>query len=1085
VTLRTERTQNTIDLFCRLVAFVYLVPLPLYQVQHSYHHSSTVQQQYSAVAVQYDRMSSCASPCLVCGCAACTCGDDCQCTETLCQCQASSVINSLAIQGKAASSCCNRSSYSNSSSNSEKKNKQQIQKQSVNSNDFAENGDPEQPAQDPLANAAAPPLPRNNTTKAEFAIEGMTCSMCSQAIQKAVESMTAIKSIQISLATDTAVVEWNDGATNAQDIQETIEAIGYEVADVRPLPSSQASIYSNNDNDNDSNDSQQDATVDDPQERWQQLQERQTRKVRGRQTAFLYSLAGTVPILLLTMVFPLFGWHPAFLERHIYIFGSSNSRVSIQTEAALLWLLATPVQFICGWDFYKMSYHALKTGRAGMDMLVALGTSSAYLYAVAGLLEGDDHAAHFFETAAVLISFVLLGKWMQAAAVRQTSQALTQLMQLQAKTAVKVTARDPSKQTFDPLTDPFDEAQVPIQQVFKGDVLKILRGASIPADGRIIAGEVSVDESMVTGESLPVLKTQGSVVMGGTVCVESAADGAAFVQVTGVGSATALAQIVQLVQEAQTRTVPIQAVADQISAVFVPAVLVMSVITFMVWYALCSSNVVPAHWYEDLGEDSFTFSFLFGIACLVISCPCALGLATPTAVMVGTGVGARFGVLIKGGEALEIASKVNSVIFDKTGTLTVSRAAITDFVRWGADGEEIASKDGEDHGAMDHYILWFMASLERTSEHPLAKAVVEYAEKELGESYLEVNPLVQPTSFQALTGRGASGTIEGEGKVRVAVGNRAFARILDLSIPPQAEICMKRLEEQGKTAILVGMNGKICAVMGIADELKADAAAAIVYLQQEMGVDVWMVTGDNARTANAIGRQLQLPPNRIISEALPAVKAQQVLKLQGEGRIVAMVGDGVNDSPALAQADVGMSLGTGAEIAAEASDMVLVKGDVADVCAALDLSRAIFSRIQWNLVLSLVYNCLGIPIAAGVFYPLVHERLPPMVAALAMALSSISVVMSSLSLRLYQPPTVTNRESRRGSTTIWARSMQQRRRRRPQPAPHTQQQAGQDNDLCVDLLHNDHLAASADYTDCTDVVDNRSLSRMEEAQSLS
>lgn len=427
---------------------------------------------------------------------------------------------------------------------------------------------------------------------------------------------------------------------------------------------------------------------------------------------------------------------------------------------------------------------------------------------------------------------------------------------------------------------------------------------------------------------------------------------------------------------------------------------------------------------------------------------------------------------------------MDSVIFDKTGTLTVSRAAITDFVRWGDDDIEYnVGDDGKDHdGAMDHYILWLLASLERTSEHPLAKAVVRYAEDTLTEKYLKTNPFVQPTNFRALTGRGASGTISGN--VSVAVGNRAFCSVLGLTIPPQAEVCMKRLEDQGRTAILAAMNNQICAVMGIADELKPDAAAAIVYLKEEMGVDVWMVTGDNARTANAIGRQLRLSSDRIISEALPAAKVEQVLKLQREGRVVAMIGDGVNDSPALAQADVGMSLGTGAEIAAEASDIVLVKGNVADVCVALDLSRVIFSRIKLNLIFSLIYNVLGIPIAAGVFYPLIRTRLPPTVAALAMALSSVSVVASSLALRFYRPPTVPDANissgsgDRRRSTTAWARAMQQRRQRSRQS-----QAAAEQDALTTGLLASDHLAVSQDITESTQLVDNTSLSRIEEVGS--
>ena len=399
---------------------------------------------------------------------------------------------------------------------------------------------------------------------------------------------------------------------------------------------------------------------------------------------------------------------------------------------------------------------------------------------------------------------------------------------------------------------------------------------------------------------------------------------------------------------------------------------------------------------------------------------------------------------------------------DKTGTLTLGKPSVTDFIRINnkKNGE---SFDKEQDIADQDYLLWLLGSLERTSEHPLARAIVTYAEEQLGDA-LDNNPFVQPSKFRGVTGRGASGVILGN--VSLAVGNRSFAAIMDMVVPPQADEWMNRLEEDGKTAILAAVEGKVCAVLGIADEMKSDAADSIVYLRDNMGVDVWMVTGDNARTAAAISRRLGIPSNRVISEALPAAKLEKVCALQDEGRVVAMVGDGVNDSPALASADVGMSLGTGAEIATEASDMVLVKGHCADVCTALHLSRAIFSRIRWNLFWSLLYNSLGIPIAAGAFYPLVRARLPPTVAAVAMALSSVSVVLSSLTLRFYRPPSVGESAGnrRRRVTTAWARSMSGRESR---PV--------ESNEMTVNLLSSDHLSNS----ELTTRVDNRTT-RMEE-----
>ena len=391
--------------------------------------------------------------------------------------------------------------------------------------------------------------------------------------------------------------------------------------------------------------------------------------------------------------------------------------------------------------------------------------------------------------------------------------------------------------------------------------------------------------------------------------------------------------------------------------------------------------------------------------------------------------------------------------------MTNGKPSVTDFIQIWKSSNKVENRDDDEKTADKDYLLWLLGSLERTSEHPLAKAIVTYAEEQLSGA-LEENPFGHPSKFRGVTGRGASGTILGN--VSVAVGNRSFASMLGLKIPQHADNLMKRLEDGGKTAIFASVDGRVRAILGIADEIKPDAADAISYLRECMDIDVWMVTGDNSRTANAISRQLRIPANRVISEALPAAKLEIVISLQDEGRVVAMVGDGVNDSPALAQSNVGMSLGTGAEIATEASDLVLVKGHVADVCTALHLSRSIFSRIRWNLFWSLVYNALGIPIAAGALYPLVHSRLPPTVAAVAMALSSVSVVLSSLMLRLYKPPRINGRNR---ATAVWARS-------RPSGEP----SGADENDMTVNLLSRDHLANS----ELTVRIDNRTPNRLEE-----
>lgn len=469
--------------------------------------------------------------------------------------------------------------------------------------------------------------------------------------------------------------------------------------------------------------------------------------------------------------------------------------------------------------------------------------------------------------------------------------------------------------------------------------------------------------------------------------------------------------------------------------------------------------------------------------------------------MVGTGVGAKNGVLMKGGEALEMASKVDSVVFDKTGTLTKGKPIVTDFVHVRKksvngvydtevvsdgskeDDRNIVSKiDGMDDPAFmkDDYLLWLLGSLERTSEHPLAHAIVGYAEDTLGQQSLRERPFVQPSSFRAFTGRGALGTIRNQNdhQVKVAIGNRAFCTALKMTIPVHAAKCMRRLEQQGKTAMLAAINDRVCLVLGVADELKPDAANVIAHLQDVMGIQVWMVTGDNKRTANAIANQLGLREEHVVSEALPSAKVEKVRQLQEEGRSVAMVGDGVNDSPALAAANVGISLGSGAQIATEASDMVLVKDKVADVATALNLSRVIFRRIQWNFLWALLYNCLGIPVAAGVFYPIFHTRLPPTIAAITMALSSISVVLSSLSLRLYKPPTCTGmgtqaerrRHSQRRSSGLFSRTIQQCQQRSVD--------GGDNGDLTEPLLSADHSnfqSVMSDHTDSTNRIDNRTL----------
>mmetsp|Transcript_831 Transcript_831/g.1909 ORF Transcript_831/g.1909 Transcript_831/m.1909 type:complete len:992 (-) Transcript_831:1327-4302(-) len=961
-----------------------------------------------------------------CFCEDCHCGPNCQCTETLCRCEASSVLNSLSVAsaGGTSASCCSSSKLNNGSGSSgfssyntfgdngvSRIKRQQIDigirgmtcsmcTRSVETAVSAMNGvvsvnaslafnsahvefTPSKTSYHEIVETIEDigydvvPRPTSAEDKevassmkaiAEFIVSGMTCSMCTQSVVKTLESVPGVESVVVSLSTNQAKVDFDPSMTSVDTLKEAIEDVGYDVVETHLISSTsdgsgKTTLANEGGN-----------VMTDSPDRIDRMLEQQEEEVVNRKQAFIWSLVGTLPILVLTMVLPQF---PSleivkWLKQTIVIKLDYAGDYSFTLEALILWVLCTPIQFGSGYPFYKSSYYGLRQGVMGMDVLVAVGTTASYGYAVWATLIGSMEY-HFFETSAVLICFVLLGKWMQTLAVRRTSQALTQLLKLQPKTAIKIIVPAADKKKWNPLkNDPYKEVTVPITAIEKGDFVKVLKGSSIPADGIVRFGEMTVDESMITGESSPVLKTPGVVVLGGTICAEAGQEaGASFVEVTGVGSNTALSQILQLVQDAQNRQVPIQDFADKVAGIFVPTVVVLSILTFLIWYTLIKMGIVPLSLLPE-EESPQTFSLLFGISCLVISCPCALGLATPTAVMVGTGVGAKQGILMKGGETLELASRVDSVVFDKTGTLTKGKPAVTDFTLvvtesnfWGkvvshdeADGALKILRSLSCKDQMEGCVLWLLGSLERNSEHLLAAAIVKYAEDRLlggvgeassleGESSKDASEklaFAQPSNFLAMTGRGASGKIFG--KIDVSIGNRSFCDIKGFVISEQVEIEMRDLEGQGKTAIVAAINGIVVVVMGIADELKPDASASIIFLKEKMGIDVWMVSGDNRRTARAIAQQLQLPLNRVIAEALPAAKVEKVQELQAQGSVVAMVGDGVNDSPALVQADVGLSIGKGAEIAAEASDMVLVRGNVSDVCTALDVSRVIFQRIQ-------------------------------------------------------------------------------------------------------------------------------------------
>jgi Cu+-exporting ATPase len=605
------------------------------------------------------------------------------------------------------------------------------------------------------------------------------------------------------------------------------------------------------------------------------------------------------------------------------------------------------VQFYVGSDYYVGAYKSLRAGSANMDVLVALGSSTAYFYSVGVLLLPGLDGHVYFETSAMIITLIKLGKVLEARAKGRTSEAIKKLMGLRPKTARVV--RDGT------------EMDVPVESVAIGDVVIVRPGERIPVDGVVIDGHSAVDESMLTGESLPADKGPGSEVVGGSINKQ----GRLKFEATKIGAQTALAQIIRLVEEAQGSKAPIQNLTDRVAAVFVPAVIVVAAITFLVWYFVAGVG--------------FTESMIFMVSVLVIACPCALGLATPTAIMVGTGKGAEHGILFRNSEALERAHELTSVVLDKTGTITRGEPSVTDVVDVNQAGE-----GGAHLPISSQQLLGLAASAEQGSEHPLGQAIVEAAQ----EAGL---PLSEPQGFEAVPGQGISATVDGR---RVLVGS---TRLLESHGVVLDEIgsALNRLEGEAKTAMLVAVDGRAVGVIAVADTVKEGSAEA-VRLLQELGLEISMLTGDNQRTATAIGRQVGV--DRTIAEVLPGEKAVTVKELQ-EGRAVGMVGDGINDAPALAQADVGFALGTGTDVAMATADVTLMSGDLRGVSRAIVLSRATMRIIRQNLFWAFFYNVLLVPLAAGVFYPSLGIRLHPVLAAGAMAFSSVFVVTNSLRLR--------------------------------------------------------------------------------------
>jgi Cu+-exporting ATPase len=739
----------------------------------------------------------------------------------------------------------------------------------------------------------------------------------------------------------------------------------------------------------------------------------------------------------------------------------------------IFFLLSTPVQFGAGAVFYREAYKGLRGSSYGMALLVAMGTTTAWGFAVFSLLRAWASGwvlpsnSDFFMTSCMLLSFILFGKYLEHAAKKRTSTALTKLMDIAPKVALLLVVEDrvreegeewdPVEQTegrgpastsdyegigkgggfavgqVDGVADAaagpsavVEEEMISVELVQRGDLLKVVRGTQVPADGVVLRGEGFVDEALITGESLPVTKRAGDRVMGGSLNTE----GLFVMRVTGIDEDSTLRQIIRLMEDAQLSKAPIQALADRIAGSFALAVLAISLLTFTGWLFALYLGWVPDSWLPSeqtaTGKASpFVLALTLGVSTMVVACPCAMGLATPTAIMVGTGVGAANGILIKGGEALEKAYRLSAVVFDKTGTLTQGQLAVDRFVLLEDETKEEHEGRGEGVQTASSFssfasIVWAVASAERGSEHPVAKCIVRYYSS-LASSFSSSSsppssvplrvpaffaPLVEPQDFHAVSGKGLLCRV---GMRKVAVGTRAWLAEVHASPPsPAALKAAKDAENLGKIVVWAAFDGKTAARIEILDQPRPEAEVVVQALTDSLKLEVYMVSGDNARTASTVARGLRIPPSHVMAETLPSNKVAKIKDLQSRGHVVAMVGDGINDAPALAQADVGLAIGAGVEVAQEAADMVLIKSDLRGVLIAIHLSRTIVRRIYLNLVWALLYNVVSIPLAAGLLLPWLHTAIPPYVAGAAMALSSVSVLASSLDLKRYKPPNVVN-----------------------------------------------------------------------------
>lgn len=741
--------------------------------------------------------------------------------------------------------------------------------------------------------------------KKTLKIGGMTCASCANAVERSVGKLEGIIEAGVNLATEKLSVEFDEGKTGIEQIKAAVKKAGYEIVE----------------NDNG-------GQID-------REREHHEKEMRSLWSKFVISAVFTAPLLYIAMGHMLRMPLPNIIMPH-----------TNPLNFGLIQLVLVLPVIAAGYRFYTVGFSKLVRLEPNMDSLIAVGTSAAFLYgvyAIIQIIKGNTGYASdlYFETAGMIITLILLGKYLEAISKGKTSEAIRKLMGLTPKTATVI--------------NDGKEMTIPIEEVEVGDIILVKPGEKIPVDGEVIEGRTSVDESMLTGESIPVEKNPGSRVVGASLNK----NGTIRFKAAKVGKDTALAQIIKLVEDAQGSKAPIAKMADIIAGYFVPVVMAIAVISGLTWY---------------ISGMSAIFSLTIFISVLVIACPCALGLATPTAIMVGTGKGAEYGVLIKGGEALESAYSIKTVVLDKTGTITEGKPVVTDIITA--------------NGFSETQLLQLSASAEKGSEHPLGEAIVNSA----SEKGIEI---LESEGFEAIPGHGIQVVINGR---KLLLGNKKLMDDRNIEITLQKE--SDRLAEEGKTPMFIADDNKFAGIVAVADIIKPGSKKAVEALQN-MGIEVAMITGDNRRTAQAIAKQVGI--DRVMAEVLPQDKADEIKKLQADGNKVAMVGDGINDAPALAQADIGIAIGSGTDVAMESADIVLMRSDLMDVPAAIQLSKKTIRNIKQNLFWAFAYNSLGIPVAAGVLYIFGGPRLNPMISAAAMAFSSVSVVTNALRLKRFKP----------------------------------------------------------------------------------